>query len=165
MWQGIVLMYARWISGLSHKSSDLSCLCNLLKKVVIHVLLDTRFKGIQVVNYPTNCQTNKVMLTKVFPKSLGACTWINKVHSSSRIYSCSTRDTDIAVVEGQWLNKGPNHSVPETQMTAPRFKLAFLIYFPPPIAWEIIVMSFDDIVIVCSTFLWENHCTCAEEMP
>ena len=124
--------YARQIGGLSHQSSDLSCLRNPLWKVVIRALLDTEFKGIQVVTYPTNCQTTKVMLTKVFPKSLGACTWINKVNSSSRIYSCSIRGTDIARVEGQWLNNGPNHSVPETHMTALRLELVFLIYFPPP---------------------------------
>ena len=144
--------YARWIGGLSHQSSNLSHLCNLLQKVGIYTLLNTRFKGIQVVNYPTNCQTIKVMLTKVFPKSLGACIWINKVHSSSRIYSCSTRCTDIARVEGQWLNNGPNHSVPEIQSTAPGLVLTFLIYFPFPIAWSITVTSFYDIMIVCSTF-------------
>ena len=159
-----MLRYTRWIGGLSRQSSDLSHLHNLLQKVVIHALLDTGFKGIQVVNYLTNCQTTKVVLTKVFPKSLGACTWINKVHSSSRIYSCSMRGTDIAGVEGWWLNKGPNHSVPEIQMTALRLELAFLIYFPPLIAWEINVTSFDDITIICSTFLQENHCACTEEM-
>ena len=121
-------------------------------KVVIHALLDTGFKGIQVVNYPTNCQTTKVMLTKVFPKGLGPCTWINKVHSSFRIYSCSMRGTNIAGVGGWWLNKGPNCSVPETQMTAPRLELAFLIYYPPPMAWEITMTSFDDVTIICSTF-------------
>ena len=165
MWQRFVHRYARWIGGLSHQSSNLSCLCNLLQKVVIRTLLDTGLKGLQVVNYLTNYQTTKVMLTKVFPKSLGACTWINKVHSSSRIYSCSMRGTNIARVEGWGLNNGPNHSVPETQMTAPRLELAFLIYFPPPITWAITVTSFYDIMIVCSTFSWENHCRHAEEMP
>ena len=148
----VVHRYARLIGGLSHQSSNLSHLHNPLWKVVICALLDTRFKGMQVVTYPTNCQTTKVILTKVFPKSLGACTWINKANSSSRIYSCSMRGTNIARVEGQWLNNGPNHSVPETQMTAPRFKLTFLIYFPPPIAWAITVMSLYDITIIWSTF-------------
>ena len=119
---------------------------------MIHALINTGFKGIQVVNYPTNYQTTKVMLTKMFPKSLGACTWINKVHSLSRIYYCFTRGTNIAGVEGQWLNNGPNHSVPETQTTALRLELTFLIYFPPPIAWVITVMSFYDITTICSTF-------------
>ena len=36
---------ARWIGGLSHQSSDLSHLCNLLQRVVIHALLNTGFKG------------------------------------------------------------------------------------------------------------------------
>ena len=113
MWQDVVHRYARWIGGLSHQSSDLSHLCNPLQKVVIHALLNTRFKGIQVVTYLANCQTTKVMLTKVFPKSLGGCTWTNKVNSSSRIYSCSTRGTNIARVEGQWLNN-------ETQLCSAR---------------------------------------------
>ena len=127
-----MLRYARWIGGLSHQSSDLSHLCNPLQNVVNCALLDTMYKGIQVATYLTNCQTTKITLTKVFPKSLGACTWINKVDSSSWIYSCSTRGTNIAEVEGQWLNNRPNHSVPDTQMTAERLICALLIYFPPP---------------------------------
>ena len=63
------------------------------------------------------------------------------------------RGTDIARVEGWWLNNGSNHSVPETQMRAPGLSLLFLIYLYiyPQIAWEITVMSFYDIMIVCST--------------
>ena len=41
------------------------------QSVVICALLDTRFKGMQVVTYPTNCQTTKVTLTKEFPKRSG----------------------------------------------------------------------------------------------
>ena len=148
MWQGVVLRYARWIGELSHQSSDLSCLHNLLQKVVIRALLNTRFKGIQVVYYLTNCQTTNVMLTKVFPKSLGPCTWINKVHSSSRIYSYSTRGTDIAGVEGWWLNKGPNCSVPETQMTAPRLRACFPYILPSP----------NSIRDPCDIIWWHHNC-------
>ena len=36
---------AMWIGGLSHQSSDLSCLCNPPQKVVICALLNTGFKG------------------------------------------------------------------------------------------------------------------------
>ena len=99
-----------------------------------------------------DCQTTKVILTKVFPKSLGACTWIKKVNSSSRLYSCSMKGTNIARVGGQWLNNRPNCSVPEIQMTAPKLELAFLIYFPPPVPWTITVTSLNDIMIICSTF-------------
>ena len=84
---------------------------------------------------------------------MGSCTWTNKVHSSSWIYSWSTRGTDIAGVEGQWLNNGSNCSVPETQTTATGLSSLFLIYFPPQIAWEITVMSFYDVMIICSTLL------------
>ena len=122
--------YASWIGGISHQSNDLSHLCNLLWKVAIHALLDTRFKGMQVVTYLASCQTTKIILTKVFPKSLGACTWLNKEDSSSWIYSCSIRGTNIAGVEGLWLNNRSSHSVPETQTTALKLQLAVLIYFP-----------------------------------
>ena len=40
MWQ-VVHRYAGWIGGLSHQSSNLSHLCNLLQKVVIRALSDT----------------------------------------------------------------------------------------------------------------------------
>ena len=45
---------ARWIGGLSHQSSNLSHLCNLLQKVVIHACSDTGFDWDEVVNYLTN---------------------------------------------------------------------------------------------------------------
>ena len=63
--------YARWIGRLSHQSSNLSHLCNPLQKVVILALPDTGFEWMQVMNYPTNCQTTKVVLTKGFPKRSG----------------------------------------------------------------------------------------------
>ena len=67
-------------------------------------------------------------------------------------YSCSMRGTNIAEVEGQWLNKWPNRSVPENQMTALKLKLALLISFPPSVAWVIVVPSSNYIKIICSTF-------------
>ena len=45
---------ARWIGGLSHQSSNLSHLCNLLQKVVIWACSNTGFEGIKVVNYLAN---------------------------------------------------------------------------------------------------------------
>ena len=140
---------ARWIGRLSHQSRDLSCPCNLLWKVVICASLNTRFKGMQVVTYLTNYQTTEVIPTKKFPKKgLGTCTWINKAHSSSWLYSCSTRGTDIARVEGWWLIDRPKCSMPETQTTAPRLELAFLIYFPSPNSMR------DD----CGVILWHHNC-------
>ena len=45
---------ARWIGGLSHQSSNLSCLHNLLWKVVIHAYSDTGFEWYKVANYLAN---------------------------------------------------------------------------------------------------------------
>ena len=42
----------------------------MLQKVVICALLDTRFKGLQVVTYLTNSETTKVLLTKEFPRKV-----------------------------------------------------------------------------------------------
>ena len=45
---------ARWIGGLSHQSSNLSCLCNPLQKVVVHARSDTGFKWHEVANDQAN---------------------------------------------------------------------------------------------------------------
>ena len=46
-----------------------------LQNVVICALLNTGFKGMQVVTYLTNCKTTEVILTKRFPKKgLSTCT-------------------------------------------------------------------------------------------
>ena len=47
----------RWIDGLSHQSSNLSCLCYSLKKVVVCACSDIRLEWHKVVNYPANLQT------------------------------------------------------------------------------------------------------------
>ena len=44
---------------------------NLLQKVVIHVLPNTKLEGIQAVNYPANYQTTEVILTKGVPNKSG----------------------------------------------------------------------------------------------
>ena len=44
-----------------------SALAICCQRVVIHALLNTGFKEMQVVTYLTNCQTTKVILTKEFP--------------------------------------------------------------------------------------------------
>ena len=52
------------------------------QKVVIHALLSTRFKGMQVVTYPANIKQLKSYWLKSSPKGLGTCIWINKTHNS-----------------------------------------------------------------------------------
>ena len=49
-------------------------------RVVIRALLDTRFKGMQVVTYLANVKQLKSHLLKVPQKGLGTCIWINKSH-------------------------------------------------------------------------------------
>ena len=60
----------------------------------------------------------------------------------------SMRGNDIARVVGWWLLNRPNHSVPETQMTALRVMCALLIYFPPQ-------NSMRD---HCDVTLWHHDC-------
>ena len=150
---GRVHRYARWIGRLSHQSSNSSHPCNLLWKAVICASLDTRFKGMQVVTYQTNIKQLRSYWLKSSPKRSGYM-HMNKQGTQFVLFIlCSMRGTDIARVEGLWLIDRPNHSVPETQMTAPRFVCALLIYFPPNIAWEITVTSFHHVMIVCSNLL------------
>ena len=86
--------------------------------------------------------------------SLGTCRWINKAHSSTGIYSCSTKGTNIAEVEGQWPpSNWPNHSVSETQMTAPRLLHVFSLYPIPKCTSRVIMMSLNDFRIICSPIL------------
>ena len=52
------------------------------QRVMIHALLDTGFKGMQVVTYPANVKQLKSHWLKVPQKGLSICIWINKWHSS-----------------------------------------------------------------------------------
>ena len=122
-------------------------------RAVIHASLNTGFKGMPVVTYLTNVRTTKVMLTKKFPKRSGYMHMDKQSTQFILVILCSMRDTDIARVEGLWLINRPNCSVPEIQTTALRFMCALLLYFPPTVAWEITVMSFYDVTIICSDLL------------
>ena len=62
---------ARWIGGLSHQSSNLSCCCYSLQKVVVHACSNTAFEQHKVVNYPANLQTTWTILTKGVQDNLG----------------------------------------------------------------------------------------------
>ena len=56
-----------WIGGLT----DLSCLCYLLSKIVVHACYNTRFEWHKVVNYLASLQTTSVVLTKGAQDNLG----------------------------------------------------------------------------------------------
>ena len=78
--------------------------------------------------------------------------WMNKQGTHfCGIYSCSTRGTDIAEVEGQWPPSNCcNRSVPETQMIALRLLYAFLLYSIPKCMSRVIMTSLNDLRIICS---------------
>ena len=63
--------YTRWTGRLSHQIAIYPALTIHCQRVVIHASLDTRFKGRQVVTYPANVKTTKVILTKSPPKRSG----------------------------------------------------------------------------------------------
>ena len=58
------------------------------QRVVICALLNTGFKGTQVVTYPANIKQLKSHWQKVPQKGLGTCIWINKSHNP--FWLCST---------------------------------------------------------------------------
>ena len=76
-------------------------------RVVICALLNTRFKGMQVVTYLANIKQLKSHWLKVHQKGLGTCIWINKSHSPFWLCYAPRRGTKIAKVEGLWLVNRP----------------------------------------------------------
>ena len=73
---------------------------------------------------------------------------------SIRMYSPSTRGTEVATTEGWWLLcKVPECSVPKTKMTAPRLMHALLIYRPTLCISIMFMTSLNDITIVCFPLL------------
>ena len=141
--------YTRWIGSLSHQTSNLSHPCNLLPKGCDPCLTWYQVQGDTGNDLPDLHQTPMVILTKKFPKRSGYMHMDKKGTQFILVILCSMRDTNIATVEGLWLIDRPNHSVPETQTTAPRFVCALLLYFLPKVAWEITVMSFYDVTLIC----------------
>ena len=89
------------------------------QRVVIHALLDTGFKGMQVVTYLTYIKQLKSHWLKVPQKGLGTCIWINETQFIL-VMLCSMRGTEIAGVEGLWLVSRPKCSVSENPDNSPK---------------------------------------------
>ena len=85
---------------------------------MIHALLYTGFKGMQIVTYLAKVKQLKSHWLKVPQKGLGTCIWINK--SFSPFWLCSMRGIQIAKVEGLWLVNRPRHSVSEDPDDSPK---------------------------------------------
>ena len=97
------------------------------QRVVIHALLNTRFKGEVGSDLPSYHQTTKVTLTEDSPSRSGYMHMNKQVTHSILDMLFSTRGTKTAKVDGLWLINRPKHSVPEYQTTAPRSGGALLL--------------------------------------
>ena len=83
------------------------------QRVVIHSLLDTGFKGMQVVTYLANIKQLKSHWLNVPPKRSGYMHMDKWNTQSILVMLCSTRGTEIAGVEGLWPVSRPKCSVSE----------------------------------------------------
>ena len=102
------------------------------------------------------------MLTKGVPNKSGNM----QVNKQSTLFYWNI----LCLHEGHWYSQSRG-SVTSYQLTemfsswnpdnSPKAHAHFSYIPPSPIAQAIIVMSLDDVMIVCSTFQWEKHCvTC-----
>ena len=83
------------------------------RRVVIHALLDTRFKGEVGSDLPSYHQTTKVTLTEGSPERSRYMHMDKQVRHSILDMLFSKRGTETAKVEGLWLVNRPRHLVPE----------------------------------------------------
>ena len=55
--------------------------------------------------------------------------------------------------------------ITQQQPNSPHLTVLPNLYFPPFYTLEILMTSFNDVMIVCSIILQESHCTCADILP
>ena len=82
--------------------------------------------------------------------TLGTCRLINKEHFPARMYSYSTKGTQVTTTEGWWLpNKLPECSAPKNWDNSLKTHLC-CPYIPPTLCISItFVTSLNDVMIVC----------------
>ena len=90
------------------------------QRVVIHALLNTRFKGDVGSDLPGYHQTTKVMLTEGSPERSGYMHMDKQVTHSILVMLFSMTGTKTAKVEGQWLVNRPKCLVPEDPDDSPK---------------------------------------------
>ena len=142
-----------------HHTSDLSHPCNLLPIGCDLSFARYQVPGEKVVVHLGHHQTNKVIITQNPPKRSGH-PLIDKTSNTEYLGNASyMRGIGTGEVEGLWLSKRPLSVCLNTQMTirqqpnSPSSTALPFLYFPPFYAWEILVMSFYDVTIVCSIIL------------
>ena len=82
-------------------------------RVVIHALLNTRFKGEVGSDIPSDHQTTKITPTEGSPERSGYMHMDKQVTHSILDMLFSMRGTETAKVEGLWLVSRPECFVPE----------------------------------------------------
>ena len=97
--------WGNWMDWWAHQSSNLSFVCQFAPKGCSPCHSDTGSEGYNVVNYPGNMQTTKPNQLRVPKITLGICSQTNEEHFPVRLYSHSSRGTEVAATEGQWLLK------------------------------------------------------------
>ena len=90
------------------------------QRIVIHTLLNTRFKGEAGSDLPSYCQTTKVTLIKGSPERSGYMHMDKQITHSILDMLFSTRGTKTAKVEGLWLINRPECFVPEYPDDSPK---------------------------------------------
>ena len=90
------------------------------QRVVIHALLDTRFKGEAGSDLPSYHQITKITLTKGSPERSWYMHMDKQVTHSILDMLFYTRSTKTAKVEGLWLINRPKCSVPEYSDDSPK---------------------------------------------
>ena len=97
--------WGHWMDWWAHQSSNLSCMCQFALKGCSPYHSNTGSEGYKVANYPVNMQTTKSNQLRVPKITLGTCSGTNEEHFPVRLYSHSSRGTEVAMTEGQWLLK------------------------------------------------------------
>ena len=103
--------------------------------------------------WPT-CKQLKLYWLRVPKITLGMCRGTNKRHFPVWMHSHSMRGTKVAATKGWWLpSRLPECSAPKTQIIASRLMHILLIYPLPLCISIILVMSLNDVTIICFPFL------------
>ena len=93
---------ARWIGGFT-KVAIYPTSTNSLQTVVVHATL---IQGPRHIRWQTTWLTCKQLnwhQLRVPKITLGTCSWTNKEHFPLKMYSHSSRGTEVAALKGHWL--------------------------------------------------------------
>ena len=161
-----VLRDARWIGGLTKVVIYPAC-TNSLQKVAVHAALIQGPRDIRQWTTQLSCkQLNWHQLS--IPKiTLDTCSWTNKEHFPLKMYSHSSRGTEVAATEGQWLlHKWLNCTAAKNPDNSLELMCASPYILPTLYVRTETVMLLIDIMIICFPLLvGKTLCMCSRVMP